>query len=358
MRGALLAVALAAQPHAEAFWARDLTALVERLTEPPSSPAEAEQQRLFGDVVRFLGCEPLAPLKPEDSPRLPLALLRLEVARRGRLGEAASASATLWRDVLAPLFFWRAPVLAQDKSLRWPVEEERWSTEMLEVRMKPSSCALPPLPSDELPLLTAELEQEARREVGAEVSHRLRYHRVSRLLTLGRTDEARELARQLSPPEMNEALRPLAVLARLALGLDSAEGYLALVEEPRLADMRLALVVQAAAHLSTQARWKEVLALTEPHAKGPDAPTRLSGSPLHWDVLYRRALAHQALGESEPLMGLWATAFPALASSQDLRVEALRALVLNGLARGALDAPALARLKDLGPATAFPRRLA
>ncbi|EPX60656.1 hypothetical protein D187_001305 [Cystobacter fuscus DSM 2262] len=358
MRVPLLAVALTAHPYAEPFWARDLTALVERLAEPPVDPADAERQRLFGDVVRFLNCEPLAPLRPEDSPLAPRALLRLEVARRGRLGASAAASATLWRDVLTPDFFRRSALLPKDQALRWPIEEENWPSETLELRLRPSSCAQPVPATDELPLLTSELEREVDKALGAEVAHRLLYHRASRLLTLGRADEAREVARRLSPSAMGTAPRPLGQLLRLGLGIDPPEGYLALVDEPVLAPSRLPIVAQAAAHLSTQARWREVLALTEPYAPGPEARASLSESPQRWDVFYRRALAYQALGEREPLARMWPSVFPALASAQEPRVEALRGIALVELARGTLDAQALTLLRDLGPSSAFPQRLA
>ncbi|ATB43583.1 hypothetical protein CYFUS_009063 [Cystobacter fuscus] len=358
MRVPLLAVALATHPYAEPFWARDLTALVERLTAPPVDPADAERQRLFGDVVSFLNCEPLAPLRPEDSPRAPRALLRLEVARRGRLGASAASSATLWRDVLTPDFFRRAALLPKEQALRWPIEEENWSSETLELRLRPSSCGQPVPATDELPLLTSELEQEVDKTLGAEVAHRLLYHRASRLLTLGRADEAREVARRLNPSAMGDALRPLGQLLRLGLGIDPPAGYLSLVDEPVLSPLRMPIVAQAAAHLSTEARWREVLAITEPYAPRPDARASLSESPQRWDVFYRRALAYQALGERESLARMWPSIFPALASAQDSRVEALRGIALADLARGTLDTQALTLLRDLGPAAAFPRRLA
>jgi hypothetical protein len=357
----LLAVALAAHPYAEPFWARDLNALVERLAEPPVDPADAERQRLFGDVVRFLNCEPLAPPRPEDSPNAPRALLRLEVARRGRLGASAASSATLWHDVLTPGFFRRAAVLPQNEALRWPIEEERWPAETLELRLRPSSCGQPVPAADELSLLTPGLEQEAEKTLGAEVAHRLLYHRASRLLMLGRADEAREVARRLSPAAMGDELRPLGLLLRLGLGVDPPAGYASLVNEPRLAAARLPIVVQAAAYLSTEARWREVLTLTEPYAPGTGSQAPLSeplSEPLFWDIFYRRAMAYQALGEREPLARMWPSVFPALARAQEPRVEALRGLALTDLARGALDPQALTLLRDLGPAAGFSPRLA
>jgi hypothetical protein len=355
--GPLLAVVLAANPYAEQLWAKDLRGLVGLLAEPPVNPADAEQQQLFGDVVRFLNCEPLPSLKAEDRPHAPRALLRLEAARRGRLGASAATSATLWRDVLAPGFFRRASVFAEGQVLRWPVEEERWSSESLEVKLRASSCDKPVPPGDELGQLTPELLREVE-EWGPEASGRLLYHRASRLLARGKTDEAKEWAARLSPPALPEELRPFARLLRLALELEPREGYVSLAGEPALASRRLPITVQAAAQLSTEGRWREVLALTAPYAQWPGPSTPAAEVELREDLLYRRALAHQALGEREALLQAIAPVFPALANSQAPRVEALRGVVVASLARGALEPQSLALLKDLGPVAGLSRRLA
>ena len=354
----LLAVVLAANnPYAEQLWARDLRGLVGLLAEPPVNPADAEQQQLFGDVVRFLNCEPLPALTPEDRLSTPRALLRVEAARRGRLGASAAKSDTLWRDVLAPDFFRRASVFAQGQVLRWPVEEERWSSESLEVKLRASSCDKPVAPADELGQLTPELLREVE-ALGPEASGRLLYHRASRLLARGKTDEAKELASRLSPPVLSEELRPFARLLRLALELESREGYVSLASEPALASRRLPIAVQAAAQLSNEGRWKELLALTEPYAQWPGASTPAAEAELRKDLLYRRALAHQELGDREALLQAIAPVFPALASSQEPMVEALRGVVLAALARGALEPQSLALVKDLGPVASLGRRLA
>ena len=356
----LLAAVLAAtpNPYAEPLWARDLHGLVAKLAEPPVDPADAEQQRLFGDVVLFLNCEPLPKLEAEARPHAPRALLRLEAARRGRLGASAATSATLWRDVLAPDFFRRASVLSQGQVLRWPVEEERWAPEVLEVKLRPSSCGKPIASADELGQLTSELLQEVKESLGPEVTGRLLYHRASRLLARGQVGVAKEVAAGLSPPALGDELRPLARLLRVALELEPREEYVALASEPALAPMRLPIIVQAAAQLSTTGRWRELLALTEPYTEWPGASTPSAEAVLRGDVLYRRALAHQSLGEHEALTRLIAPIFPALAGSQEPMVEALRGVALDSLARGGLDAQALALLRDLGPAAGLQRRLA
>jgi hypothetical protein len=354
----LLVAVLAANPYAERLWARDLHEMVVLLSQPPADAAEAEQQQLFGDVVRFLNCEPLPELKAEAQLHAPRALLRLETARRGRLGPSAATSATLWRDVLAPDFFRRASVFARGEVLRWPVEEEHWSTETLEVRLRPSSCGKPAPTADELGQLTPELMREVETALGPEVAGRLLYHRASRLLARGKADEARELAAGLNPSALGGELRPFARLLRLALGHEPAEGYVALASEPALSALRLPIAVQAAAHLSTEGRWRELLALTAPYTEWPDPSTLEAEAALLSDIVYRRVLAHQALGERESVARLLAPIFPALASSQEPRVEALRGVALASLARGGLEPEALALLRDLGPAAGLPRRLA
>lgn len=356
----LLAAVLAAtpNPYIQKFWERDLHGLVAKLAEPPVDPVDTEWQRFFGDVVLFLNCEPLPTLEAEASLHVSRTLLRLEVARRGRLGASAATSATLWRDVLAPDFFRRASTFSQGQVLRWPVEEERWSTEVLEVKLRPSSCGTPVPSADELGQLTSELLQEAKDSLGPEVTGRLLYHRASRLLARGQADVAKAVAAGLSPSALGGELRPLARLLRAALGLEPRAEYVALASEPALAPMRLPIVVQAAAQLSTEGRWRELLALTEPYSTWPGASTPPAEAVLLSDVLYRRALAHQGLGEHEALTGLIAPVFPALAGSQEPMVEALRGVALDSLARRGLDAEALALLRDLGPAAALPRRLA
>ncbi|MFY0564941.1 hypothetical protein ACN28E_13875 [Archangium lansingense] len=353
----LLAVVLAANPYSEQLWAKDLRGLVALLADPPVNPADAEQQALFGDVVRFLNCEPLPALNAEDRLHASRALLRLEEARRGRLGASAAKSDTVWRDVLSPDFFRRASVFAQGEVLRWPVEEERWSSEVLEVKLKAWSCDKPAAPADELGLLTPELLKEVD-VLGPEASGRLLYHRASQLLARGKADEAREMAARLSPPVLAEELRPFAQLLRLALELEPREGYVSLAREPALASRRLPIAVQAAAQLSTEGRWQEVLALTEPYAQWPGSSTPAAEAELRKDLLYRRALAYQALGDREALLQAIAPVFPALASSQDPLVEALRGVMLASLARGALEPQSLALLKDLGPVAGLGRRMA
>jgi hypothetical protein len=285
-------------------------------------------------------------------------LLRLEVARRGRLGASAATSATLWRDVLSPDFFKRASVFSGGEVLRWPVEEERWSSEVLEVQLRPSSCGKPVPASDELGLLTTALTEEVEKGLGPEVAGRLLYHRASRALARGQGDEAKVMAGKLRPDALGSELSAFARLLRVALGLEPRTEYVALASEPALASVRLPVVVQAAAQLSTEGRWQELLALTVPYAQWPGPSTPPAEAVLVGDVIYRRALAHQALGEHEALVKLIAPVFPSLAASQEPLVEALRGVALESLARGSLDSQALTLLRDLGPAAGLPRRLA
>jgi|GEM_PF-5710322 len=355
---ALLAGVLSANPYAPPFWARDMNALVARLAEAPATPTETEQRRLFADVVPFLNCESLEPVPAGEPPYAPRVLLRLEQARRGRLGPSASTAPTLWREVLAPDFFRRAAMLPQDEALRWPLEEERWSNETLEFRLRPSSCDKPMPGADELSLLTPELMKELEAALEPEPSARLRYHQASRLLARGRTDEAREVAQRLSPATLGEDLRPLGELVRLALGLEPPTEYERLAREPALSEQRLPLIAQAAAHMAQAGRWKELLALTEPYAAWPGATTPPAEVPPRRDVFYRRALAQQALGEREALARGWASVFPALAGAQDPLAEALRGMALASLTRGGLGPDALALLRDLGPAAGLGKRLA
>lgn len=354
----LLVAVLATNPYAEQFWARDLHGLVALLAEPPATPVEATNQQFFGDVVRFLNCEPLPALEAEAPLHAARALMRLEAARRGRLGKSAATSATLWRDVLTPDFFRRTSVFAQGEVLRWPVEEEDWSSETLEVKLRPSSCGQPVAATDELGQLTPELTGQVETALGPEVAGRLLYHRASRLLAQGQADEARKLATGLSPSALGGELQPFAQLLRLALGLEPAEGYVALTSEPALAALRLPIVVQATAHLSSAGRWRELLALTAPYTVWPGASTPPAEAALLADIHYRRTLAHQALGERESVARLLAPVFPGLASSQEPVVEALRGVALASLARGALEPEALTLLRDLGPAAGLPKRLA
>ncbi len=359
MRASLLAAVLAVHtPYAEPFWARDLHGLVLRLAEPPNGPVDTEQQQLFGDVVRFLNCEPLPDVKDDAPAWAPRALLRLEAARRGRLGAAAATSATLWRDVLQADFFRRTSSFAQGELLRWPVEEERWSDEALEVKLSPSACATPVRADDELPRLTAALLEAVERSAGPESVARLRYHRGTRLLAQGQVDAAKEEATRLSPEALGEALRPHARLLRVALELSPREEYVALAQEPSLEPVRVPVIAQAAAHLSAEGRWQELLALTAPYAQAPGPTTPPAEASLRRDLLYRRALAHHALGEREALDALLATVFPSQAASQEPVVEAMRGTALAALARGALDAHALALVRDMGVPGSQPKRLA
>ncbi|WP_434383945.1 hypothetical protein [Melittangium boletus] len=356
--GALLAGLLSANPYADPFWARDLNALVVQLAEPLADAEQGEQRRLYVDLVHFLNCEPLAPAPATEELFGPRTLLRLEQARRGRLGAAASSAPTLWRDVLAPDFFRRAAPLPQDQALRWPLEDERWNHERLEFRLKPSSCGQPVPAADELSLLSPQLRTDLRETLEDEAWARLSHHQASRLLVLGQADAAREVARAFDPAALAPEERPLDDLLRLALGLLPPSHFERLAREPALAAYRLPLVVQAAARLAQEGRWEDVLALTASEAAWPGADTPPAEVAPRREIFYRRALAHQALGHREALAQGWVAVFPALAGAQDPLAEALRGLALASLTRGGLGPESLVLLRDLGPAAGLGRRLA
>src|SRR4051812_35291319 len=105
MAPALLTLALAASPadpFAEAVWPGALGLRV-ALRAEPGDPEEDDARALFGDLVRLVNCEPL-PAIPESQPgptRELRKLVRLERARRVRLGASAATARTLWRDILS-----------------------------------------------------------------------------------------------------------------------------------------------------------------------------------------------------------------------------------------------------------------
>ena len=192
---ALLLATLAAGPaqYDQAFWERDLHGLVVLLSERPSSEAEAEAQALYGDVVRLVQCEPLPGIAAGDLQAVSQRrLLRLEAARRTRLGADAARAPTLWREVLDPASFRRTSALAaQGLLLRWPVEEERWSDEATDVAVRPSACANPVAAGDELSLLGAPELTQLQLALPADAGARLTYHRAARLLARGEREAAR-----------------------------------------------------------------------------------------------------------------------------------------------------------------------
>ena len=355
-------------PYAQAFWQRDLHGLVLLLSERPRDAADEEAHALYGDVVRLLQCEPLPPLVAHDPRAVPQRrLLRLEEARRARLGAGAARSATLWRDVLDPDFFRRSsPLAAQGLLLRWPVEEERWSDETTDVTVKPSACATPVAAGDELALLGAAELAALQGQLPPEAGVRLAYHRAVRLLSRGEVQEAHAALSALGEVQgahtqlaaLQPSLRPWVQLMRLELGLDPAEGYLALVQAPELAPVALLVHGRAAAFLADAGRWLPLLRLA---AQSGDAPA-FAGSEEHaallrQDLLYRRALTYHALGNTQALRSLLQRALVVEAGVPGPALEGLRGLALESLARAELDAESLALLDALGPASARLQRL-
>ncbi|MBF5042091.1 hypothetical protein FGE12_06770 [Aggregicoccus sp. 17bor-14] len=373
---AVLLAALAAGPaqYDRAFGERDLHALVLLLSEHPESEAESEAQALYGDVVRLAQCEPLPPLAAQEL-RAPTArsLLRLEAQRRARLGAGAARSQTLWRDLLDPTFFRRTSALAaQGPLLRWPLEDERWSDEATDVGVRPWSCGSPVAAGDELAQLGAAELAKLQRALPAEAGARLGYHRSVRLLSRGERELALQAAQTVAPASLHAELAAWAQLMRLELGLDPAERYLALVDAPALAPVRLLVHERAAATLAAGGKWLPLLRLA---AQGGDEPA-FAGSPedaaqLREDLLLRRALAYEALGNREALRSLLQRALiteapkpaPSSAAGSSASapaspaLEGLRGLALEALARSSLDADDLALLAALGPTSARLQRL-
>src|SRR5712671_1029368 len=186
-----LAAALAAAPFAGAFWGRDLGAVARELADRRGGEGAA----LFDDLLRLCDCEPLPPLPAADPLR---QLVRVEAARRARLGSRAAASETLWRDVLRKDFFRRDPgnpPLAS--ALRWPDEEEVWTGEVRLVdppRWRCDQPGKPPPAQDDAPLA-----ESLRASGSVEAASRFAYYRASRLLAGGDKVKAAEQARAVDP---------------------------------------------------------------------------------------------------------------------------------------------------------------
>lgn len=360
-----LALALAVAPpltRPQALWARDLHALVVSLVEPPAGPNERAEHALWSDIVRLVQCEPLPKLVLDEQPQphdMLRALLRVEVARRARLGDRARTSDTLWRDILDPGFFRReSPLAAAGDVLRWPVEEERWEGEVTEVTVKPSQCGKKVPPADELAQLTPELVWSAEQQLGEAAAARLRLHLGVRMLAQGMRDEARKAVEKLQPAQLtNVRDRALTELMRVDLGLDPADALTWLARDPVLEPWRLEITVQAAAYLADTGDWDPLLALTAPWEQAELSAQANPRRALLLDLTYRRALALQAKGQEAPLRVLVKRAFPALQAEDAPVADALRDVAMGHLARGTVDAEALGLLKALGPEHAFVRRL-
>jgi len=325
-----LLVGLLAAPFTSVFWERDLGALARELADGRSVPHAA----LFEDLIRFCDCETLPPLETPDPLR---QLVRIEAARRGRLGTKAGSSDTLWRDVLRKEFFRRDPgnpPLAN--ALIWPDEEELWTGEIRFVEPPRWRCDQParlPATQNDSGLVEALLAAGH-----PETASRFAYHRASRLLARGEKTAAAEQARAIDPAFLGQ-LRNWGALLRLQLGADGPEEAVVLARAwsgPQSLPAR-ALAMD---HLARQGRWAEVVQLTEP-VDGPDG-TLLQ----HVRLLRVRALIELSRREE------------ALAAvPRDARSDLARDLALEAVAGRPLDRASIEILSALwpDPAEAFAR---
>ena len=354
MISSLVLLALAPDPWAQSFWARDLPSLVRRLVDAEGDPGAQEPRALWGDLVRLVNCEPLPDLEPSAPAYLLRALVRVEEARRRRLGPDAPGSATIWRDILDPSFFQRGePSGSQDGVLLWPVEPERWPSERTLARVRPSTCRIAESSGSELEVLTADLVN--RFEGNAEQST-LAYHRALRLWARGADAEAQVAARRIDVNALDPDLAAHARLLRLDLGVDPEEGYLALLDAEFPLPTRLWVALRATAVRASQNRWRDVAAITARALEGlPPEPSGLD--PLVRHLTWSKALAHRNLGEPDALRGLLRAALPRWADSADPVVDALRELALEELAAQPFDDDALAQVRAMGPEKTFGERL-
>src|SRR5262249_38141040 len=154
--------------------------------------------------------------------------IRLERARRSRLGAGAASSQTLWRDILKPSFFNRALGGGPDGTLLfWPVESEEWSSEALRARVRASGCAAAPGPGKpaEMELASEKLMLDLGRDAAPDpalrpAAARLAYHRGVLLARAGQSEAAKQAAALVTPPELlGPELAKYARLLRLELGV-------------------------------------------------------------------------------------------------------------------------------------------
>lgn len=372
MAAALLGFALAASaadPFADAFWHKDLGLLVALLAEP-GDWREDEPRALFSDLVRLVNCEPLPPIPNADPTPLreERQLVRLERARRSRLGAAAASSPTAWRDILSPSFFNRALGAGPEGTLLfWPVEAEKWSTEALRAKVRASACTAagaaapgPAKPATELELASEVLLLDLRRAASPDptlrpAAARLAYQRAVLLSRAGQTEAAKQAAAQVLPPELlGPELTRYALLLRLELGVDPPEGYAALFGQSFGAN-QAAVDERLAYGLHRSSSWELLKKVTAaPRALAPAALCGKDSSPLPRDLLYRHAVAQQKLGATAEVDAVLAQAFPACAYLAEPAVDALKDLAISHYARRSLDAALEQRLRQLNP----PGRLA
>jgi len=317
-----LAALLAATSFADAFWDRDLGALARELAEQRAAP----QAALFEDLLRFCDCEALPPLETADPLRV---LVRIEAARRGRLGARAAKSDTVWRDVLRKDFFRRDPrnpPLAN--ALVWPDEEELWTGEIRFVEPPAWHCDQPakPPPTQDDSHLVESLRAAGHREAAS----RFAYHRASRLLARGEKAIAADQARAIDPEALAE-LSHWAALLRIQLGADGPDAAVALARSWSGPDSLPARAL-AVDHLARQGRWAEVSELASP-SEGPD----------------EALLEHVRLLRARALLELGRRAEALAAIPRGARSEFARDLAIEAASGRTLDPASIEALRGLWP---------
>lgn len=305
-------IALLVATFAQLFWQRELGLLKRELLEDRTA---GEERMLFDDLLALASCAPLSGLTQPSPMR---QLVRVEAARRVRLGKAAATSRTIWRDLLRPGFFSFALQNPHpSKALYWNDEKEKWPNELLLVEPPVSSCGrLPGWATDEPAQLTDALilglAQQPR------TAALLAYERAALQFRAGKPVEPRALEVEQLPAE----LRPYGRFLRLEAGADPREGFAALA-----AELPQPIVIDRGAQALYEAgRFADVVKLTE------GRPPRFS--------LWMRALALSRLGREDELLDALARAFAMPGS--DAGTEPMRELALQTLARRPLDRDKLA----------------
>jgi hypothetical protein len=308
-------IALFVATFAQLFWQRELGLLKRELLEDRTA---GEERMLFDDLLALATCAPL-PALTQPSPMR--QLVRVEAARRVRLGKAAATSRTIWRDLLRPGFFSFALQNPNpSKALYWNDEKEKWPNELLLVEPPVFSCGRPPAwpgsgndePAQLTNALILGLAQQPR------TAALLAYERAALQFRAGKPVEPRALEVEQLPAE----LRPYWRFLRLEAGADPREGFAALA-----AELPQPIVLDRGAQALYEAgRFADVVKLTE------GKPPRFS--------LWMRALALSRLGREDELLDALARAFAMPGS--DAGTEPMRELALQTLARRAPDREKLA----------------
>jgi hypothetical protein len=331
-----LAAALGLLPlFTAAFWDRDLGALAREVAEHPG----AAEAGLFQDLLLLCDCGALPALEAPDPLR---SLVRIEATRGLRLGDRASRSDTIWRDLLRKDFFRRDPKNpALANALIWPDEAEAaWSREVRLVEPPRWRCDKPasrPATQDDAGLV------DALRVAGyAEAASRFAYHRATRLLALGEGALALEQAQAVDPAALGELGR-WAALLRIHLEIDRREAAVELARGWRGPDS-LAARALAADYLAHQGRWAEIPDLAQAAEGAAQGMDRTLAE--HLGLLHVRALLE--LGRRDEALA----AIPRAGRSDLARDLALEALATRPLDPSSAD---LVRSLWTDPAEAFAR---